>query len=141
MGFHKRYIHKDNILNILNSDDDVASITRDITIDRLFNADALIMDKWVNSFYEGLNPEERKIREYFYEKYLFYSLHEFLKDEEYPKLKSLSEALISLHRNPSWVDIIFTVEKLKLTIKLDESGRFDSLIKKCINAIIDHFEN
>ena len=51
MGFNKRYITKETIL--LNISD----------LDRLFKADALIMDNWSRKFSDDLNREERQLRE------------------------------------------------------------------------------
>lgn len=109
-------------------------------IDMLFKADALIMDMWVSRFYHDLKPEERKIREVLYEKYKFSSSNNFINDSDYKDLNSLSECLISLMNTPNWIDIFITIDKLKLKISEEESGRADLLQQKCIDAIINHFD-
>jgi hypothetical protein len=140
MGFHKRYIKKEIILSRLKSDN-IVSLTREISIDRLFNADALIMDTWSCRFHSGLKPEERNIRSYLNEKYIFDSGFRFMDDIEYKKLTSLSEALVSLSMNPTWVDICFVLDKLKIKVDSEtESGKFQILVDKCKMSIIGYFD-
>ena len=146
MGFDKKHISKEGVLANLKNDDDskgtwyITSLGRQMKIDMLFKADALIMDMWVSRFYHDLNPEERKIREGLNEKYKFSSSNNFINDSDYKNLNSLSECLISLMNTPNWIDIFITIDKLKLKISEEESGRADLLQEKCIDAIINHFD-
>ena len=139
MGFNKRYIRKEMILSRLK-EKDTTSLLREMAIDKLFSSDALIMDIWSSRFYSNLNREERDVRKYLEEKYIYQSGNQFSYDKEYIKLKSLSEALISLLNTESWIDIYFTINKLKIKIGEDERGRYKILKKKCIESIIEHFE-
>jgi len=140
MGFNKSHIDKHNILFHLKNKD-LTSTIREMKINQLFNADALVMDMWTSRFYNDLRPEERKMRKDLYERYKFNSGYEFIKDGNFINLKSFSECLLSLVNNPTWYDIIFTINNLKLNISEDESGRFNILKDKCINALIDYFDH
>lgn len=140
MGFHKRYIRKENILSYLKNGDIVA-LDREYKLEKLFNADALIMDSWSSKFYDGIDSSERKLRKDLNQKFAIYSTFKFMDDPDYSKIKSLSESLISLMSNDrSWVDVLFTIDKLKIPIEEDERGRFDLLVNKCKFAIIDYFD-
>ena len=127
MGFNKRYITKETIL--LNISD----------LDRLFKADALIMDNWSRKFSDDLNREERQLREKINEDQK-YSSGCPDKHPDYPQLNSLSEALIGLMTNPTWLDIHFVQDKLgRFQLEIDEFGDFEKLKTKSIEAIVNHF--
>lgn len=128
MGFHKRFVNKENILPNLGD------------IDSFLNSDALIFDDWSYKFYQDLNQEERKLRQQIKE-----DLKDFSgcpdKHPDYSKLLSLSETLISLINNPSWLDIHFTQDKLgRLNLEIDEMGVLDKVKEKAIQAIIDYYD-
>lgn len=140
MGFNKRYISKENILHRLKSNE-MQPLLREVRIEQLFKADALILDHWSSNFYNDLNPTERIHRKNLYDKYKFSSGFEFIKDEDYKNLTSLSESLISLMgENAMWVDIFMVSEKLEIKFSDDESGRFSVMKDKCIESIIDYFD-
>ena len=126
MGFHKRYITKDKLLENIHH------------IDEYLNADALVMDSWSVNFCKDINKKDREIR-----KKIIYDTGcwsgSFNSHVNYSQLVSLSEALISLSNNPSWVDIQFTIEKLNIKVNEDEAGIFDILKNKCINSIINYY--
>ena len=127
MGFNKRYITKETIL--LNISD----------LDSLFKADALIMDNWSRKFSDDLNREERQLREKIKEDQK-YSSGCPDKHPDYPQLNSLSEALIGLMTNPTWLDIHFVQDKLgRFQLEIDEFGDFEKLKTKSIEAIVNHF--
>ncbi len=142
MGFNKKYLNKENILYYLKNND-ITSLVREMKLDMLFKADALIMDSWTSRFYSNLNPKEREIRKKLYEKYKFDSGYSFVNDDDYKELTSLSEALISLSGdNPQWMDIHIVIDKFKIPIDMEtEAGRYKILRTKCIEAIIDHFNS
>jgi hypothetical protein len=127
MGFHKRYITKDTILTHIND------------LDTLFKADALIMDMWSSRFTNDLNQEERTIREKIKQEQKFLSGCPD-KHPDYPKLNSLSEALIGLMTNPTWLDIHFTKTKLGLQFPFEDGGLLETQKNKCIEAIINYFD-
>lgn len=125
MGFHKRYITKDIILsNILK-------------LDVLLSSEILIMDDWSSKFVKDLDPIERKLR------------HKMIleqvsgcpdKNQNYSSLKSLSESLISLKTNPSWLDVHFVQDKLgRFDLEIDEFGDLNKISKKAINKIIAYY--
>ena len=128
MGFHKRYITKETIL--LNISD----------LDRLFKADALIMDMWSTRFTNNLNLKERKLREKIKEDQKFSSGCPD-KHPQYSELKSLSEALIGLMTNPTWLDIHFTKTELGLQFPFEWGGQFETQKNKCIESIIEYYGN
>ena len=127
MGFHKRYITKETIISHITD------------LDRLFKADALIMDMWSTNFTNDLNREERQLREKIKEDQK-YSSGCPDKHPDYDKLDSLSEALIGLMTNPTWLDIHFVQDKLgRFQLEIDEFGDFEKLKTKSIEAIVNHF--
>ncbi len=128
MGFHKRYLSKEIVLSNLNN------------IDKLLKADALIMDMWSNRFVNDLNREERLLREKIKEDQKFLSGCPD-KHEDYSKLNSLSEALIGLTVNPTWLDIHFTKTKLNLQFPWEDGGLLETQKDKCIKAIIEYYES
>ena len=127
MGFHKRYIRKENILDSISK------------LDTLLNAEILIMDNWSNRFTNDLNREERQLREKIKEDQKFLSGCPD-KHPDYDKLNSLSEALVGLMTNPTWLDIHFTKTKLGLQFPFEDGGLFETQRDKCIKAIIDYYD-
>jgi|APCry1669189665_1035243.scaffolds.fasta_scaffold01107_4 hypothetical protein len=128
MSFHKRYINKEILLENISN------------LDKLFKADALMMDDWMTKFYQDLDPVERQLRIKMNQEFTFWSGCPD-KHTDYPKLKSLAETLISLKNNPSWLDIHFTQDKLgRFKLDIDEFGVFDVLKEKSIKAIIDYYD-
>ena len=63
--------------------------------------------------------------------------HEY---EDYNNLKKLSNVLINLNTNPSWIDISLTFEVIKFDVPEDSRGRFDDLVKLCIKYIEKFYE-
>lgn len=126
MGFNKRFITQYSILENISN------------LDRLFKADALIMDMWSTRFTNDLNQEEREIREKIKEDQRILSGCPD-KHPDYDKLKSLSETLISLKTDPTWLDIHFTKTKLGLQFPFEDGGLFEVQKNKCIKAIIDYY--
>jgi hypothetical protein len=140
MGFNKRYISKENILLRLNSES-LTSLLREVRIDQLFKADALILDHWSSNFYNDLNPKEREIRKNLYDRYKFSSSYDFIRDEDYENLNSLAESLISLcGETPMWIDIFMTANKLNIKFTEEETGRFSIMKDKCIESIVSYFD-
>lgn len=128
MGFHKRYIKKQNILDNISK------------LDILLNSDILIMDDWSNRFTKDINLSERKIREKIKEEQKYLSGCPD-KHPDYPQLNSLSEALIGLMTNPTWLDIHFTKTKLGLQFSFEDLGLFETQKNKCIESIIEYYGN
>lgn len=127
MGFHKRYITKYSVLDHIGD------------LDTLFKADALIMDMWSTRFTQDLDQEERKIRQKIKEDQKLLSGCPD-KHPDYHKLNSLSETLIDLMTNPTWLDIHFVQDKLgRFQLEIDEFGDFEKLKTKSIEAIVNHF--
>jgi len=123
MGFHKRTIHKENILENIDN------------LDVLFHADALIMDDWSSKFKNDMSKKDRKLIDDIYEKNQFLSYH----TDDYKQLSSLSECLISLMTEPRWAPLLYTLERLEVDIKEEERGRFHKLKAKAIDAIIKYY--
>jgi hypothetical protein len=127
MGFHKRFITKDLILSDIKN------------LDILLSADALFFDSWSERFCSDLDTEERKLREKIKEDQRILSgCHD--KHEDYNKLNSLSETLIGLITNPTWLDIHFTKTKLHLEFPFDWGGNFEIQKEKCIQEIIKYYD-
>jgi hypothetical protein len=122
--------------------ENIIGLLRELKIDSIFRADALIMDDWGAKFYRELNPLERELRKELGSDYGGYSTHHpLLTDPRFKKLTSMSEALISLMNRPRWMDYYVARQKLKFQVDPDEQGKFQILIAKSIEAIIKYFDN
>lgn len=140
MGFDKKHVNKEIILHQLKNDK-IEPLLREIRIDKLFNSEVLVLDHWGSNFYNNLNPSEREYRKKLNARYKFSSGFEFIKDEYYKNLKSLSESLISLMgQNAMWLDIFMVSEKLGIKFNEEEAGKFSIMRDKCIESIIDYFD-
>jgi hypothetical protein len=140
MGFDKKHISKELILHNLKGEY-IFGLVRDLKIDQIFKADALILDDWASKFYGEINKKEREIRKEL-GKYGMYSTHNhLLSDPSFKELISMSEALISLSNDPKWMDIYAVRHKLKFPVEKDEQGKFPILVKKSIDAILNYFDN
>ena len=128
MGFHKRFITKQHIIDNIHN------------IDYYLRADALIFDSWSSNFYEDMNPEERPLRDEIKRK-MFEDGGCADKHHGYDKLVSFSECLISLMTDPNWLDVHFVKDKLGFELTLEEMGNFEIQRQKSIEAIINYFEN
>jgi hypothetical protein len=130
MGFNKRYLNKSLILSNLSK------------IDKLLNADALITDMWSSNFIKDLSEKQRKLREELVIDTMFSSdPNAVLNHKNFYLLNSLSEALINLSTNPSWVDIHIIYIKTGFKIEESEAGSFDKISKKAIDAAISHYDS
>jgi hypothetical protein len=127
MGFNKKYITKEGILSNMKD------------IKRYLKADALLMDdEWSVKFINDLDYNERQLRTKM-KREITSGCPD--KHKDYSKLKSLSETLISLMTNPSWLDIHFTQEKLgRFQMEIHEFGNLDILKDKAIKSIIEYYE-
>ena len=130
MGFNKRYLDKDLILSNLSK------------IDKLLNADALIMDMWSSNFIKDLSQKQRMLREELIIDTMFSSNNnDILNHKNFYLLNSLSEALINLSTNPSWVDIHIIYIKTGFKIDESEAGFFDKISKKATDAVISYYDS
>lgn len=131
MGFHKRWITKDLILS-QNSFDDII---------KLFNADALIFDTWSSNFFKFFDENYelyQEKRNTYLEENRFSSAPPVTDgfDNQY-----ISNILINLKTNPSWLDIALCIERFRpIDIPQDISGKFDLLCNFCIFLIEKEFE-
>ncbi len=131
MGFHKRFITKDLIL----SQKDFESI------DSLLNADALIFDTWSSNFFKRFD-ENYKIyqekRNNHIEENKFAS--SFTNTDGFDKYH-ISNILINLKINPSWLDIHLCIESFRpIEIPQSISGKFNLLCNFCIQLIENKLE-
>jgi hypothetical protein len=136
MGFNKRYIKKELILNNLDNLDYISN---------LVNADSLIIDNWSDKFYKNFNfnfKDYNKIREKIIKENIFNLNHrEMLSTDNFNKLKSLSNIYINLKKNPDWLDIHLVNTLLEQSIPDDISGKFDLLVYYFINQINSIYES
>jgi hypothetical protein len=131
MGFHKRFITKDLIL----SQKDFESI------DSLLDADALIFDTWSSNFFKRFD-ENYKIyqekRNNHIEENKFAS--SFTNTDAFDKYH-ISNILINLKINPSWLDIHLCIESFRpIEIPQSISGKFNLLCNFCIQLIENKLE-
>lgn len=140
MGFNQKYITKEKIINCLEYKE-INSLLREVKITKLFESESLILDSWASNFFNSLNPEERNIRKYLYAKYILRSNSDFAVDEEYKKLISLSECLISLYSEKEmWLDIFVATDRLDVNIEKKYTGDYHAMRKQCIDYIIKYFD-
>ena len=127
MGFNKKYVTKKTILDNLDN------------IDEVFRADSLIMDTWASKFFGDLDRSERFIRMDMKSLYKEGSCPSTI--EGFGDLRSLSESLLSLSKNPSWFDIHLVQSKLgSLKVEDKDLGKIQILKEKAIEAIINYYE-
>jgi hypothetical protein len=130
MSFNKRYIKKDIILSNIDNLKYISDLVK---------ADALIIDNWSDKFYKNFDFEFKKyneIRSLIISENKFDSNHrEMLSDENFNKLKKLSNVLINLKTNPKWIDIHLANSIIEDTIPDDISGKFDLLVNYFIEKI------
>ncbi len=135
MGFNKRYVSKDNILNSLNNE----------YISSFQKSDALIMDNWCSNFFKHYKWNYNKyesIRKEIIDKYkLSSNLSDIENDSSLDKLKYLSNILINLEKNPTWIEVLLTTKILNIEIKEDYKGQFDKLVQICKQSIKNKFKN
>jgi len=131
MGFHTRFITKDSILSCKNFED----------LDSLFNADALFLDDWSQKFvdkYDNNWQSYQTVRKEVIEKYELSS--SFPDTSEFNKEK-ISNVLINLKNNPSWLDVQLCIEFFRpIDIPQTISGKFDLMCNFCIHLIEGEFE-
>jgi hypothetical protein len=132
MGFHKRFISKELVLSQNNFED----------IESLLKADALIFDTWSSNFFKRFDEnyiEYQKKRQELIEKNKFASV--FSNTNDFDKYH-ISNVLINLKTNPSWLDIHICIESFRpIEIPQTISGKFDLLCKFCIQLIETKLEN
>lgn len=134
MGFNKRFIKKEIILN---------NIDNPSYIEGLVKGDALIMDTWSKNFFDNFDLKWKiynSLREKLNNDFIYSSNK--LEHDDYPKLKKLSNVLINLKTNPSWVDIILAGELLKQkNDEIPNIGKFKSLVNYYIKLIESQYDN
>ena len=132
MGFHKRFISKELVLSQNNFED----------IESLLKADALIFFTWSSNFFKRFDEnyiEYQKKRQELIEKNKFASV--FSNTNDFDKYH-ISNVLINLKTNPSWLDIHICIESFRpIEIPQTISGKFDLLCKFCIQLIETKLEN
>jgi hypothetical protein len=126
MGFNKRYIKKELILNNLDNLDYISN---------LVNADALIIDDWSDKFYKNFNFNFKNYNKMRNEIKDNNNYREMVSTDGFNKLKSLSNIYINLKTNPNWLDIHLVNSIIEESIPDDISGKFDILVHYYIDKI------
>lgn len=137
MGFNKRYLDKEKIMETIKSKGSIQKLT---------NVDALICDYWSGRFMEHYDFKNyQKLRDKLCNDTKFSSNHQTTYDHEnFPKIlniKNLSNILENLvSNNDSWIEVILTFQLLgNDDVPKSASGLFDQLKKICIDKIINHY--
>lgn len=133
MGFNKRYVTRDSIIRTIKNKE---------SLNRLTNADALIMDNWSSKFFKNYDfnfQDYQDIRNKLYDDTKFSSNHaSTYEHENFNKLKSTANILYNLYNRKEchWTDILLTIDILG-SHDIPESirGKFDDLRKCCIEKI------
>jgi len=129
MGFNKRFLSKETILNNLSN------------IDSLLKTDGLVLDMWSHYFVKDLDAKQTPLRQELIEDIQFDSSGDYQNHKNFYLLSSISEAIINLSTNPSWVDIHIVWVKTGFKIEESEKGKFDLLTKKALNSAISYYDN
>lgn len=141
MGFNKRYIKKDIIINNV---DNVNYISN------LVNADALIVDSWSDKFFKNFNFKWKtynEIRKEIIDDTKLDSHHNgIINHQKYKDLFSLSNTFLNLKTNPHWIDIhlshdILTSFRYTPFIEDEISGKLDLLANYYIKLIDEFYQN
>lgn len=133
MGFNKRYITKETILNAIKNGD---------SISKLVKADALITDNWASKFLDNYNfsSNYQTLRVDIIKDTQYSSMHKSILDHEnFNSLKFLGNAFEGLHNADSWLDILLTKSIIEFDVPKDDYGKFEKLRISCINAIDNYF--
>lgn len=134
---NKLYITRDSVLSYLRSGGwGIDSLQRSVNIEKVFSAEARVMDGWCSRFFADLNPPERQLRQAMRE-----AGSVFFREEDLHGLVSMSEALVSLHVGPVMADYILVTRRL---LGAGGTRHFDmgelKLRNICVDLIVDHFE-
>jgi len=130
MGFNKRFVKKEIIINNINNIDYISN---------LVNADALVIDDWSDKFYKNFDFNYKNyndLRKNIISDTEIYSDNKrILEHNSFIKLKKLSNVYINLKNNPDWVDIQLANSILEESISDEISGKFDLLVNFFIEKI------
>lgn len=137
MGFNKRYITKEKIINAIKEN----------SVDKLFKADQLIMDSWSERFHDNYDFGEnyKNNRKKLNDNTRFSSFHDAIYNHEnFPKLKKLSNILENLIREESWIDVLLAFDIMVdlgiiYEITEDMRGKYSQLRELCINKITNYY--
>ena len=133
MGFNKKYITKESIINTLITGNSISNLVK--------NTDALILDNWSSNFFNlykndpSYNLNRKKLRD---DTQFSSSFNSRKEHENYEKLKIIPNILVNLYIDPCWVDILLTIDILGGSdIPKSSIGKFEKLRTFCINKIED----
>jgi hypothetical protein len=130
MGFNKRFVKKEMIINNINNLNYISN---------LVNADALVIDDWSDKFYKNFDFNYKNyndLRKNIISDTEIYSDNKrIIEHNSFIKLKNLSNIYINLKTNPNWVDIQLANSILEENIPDDISGKFDLLVNFFIEKI------
>jgi hypothetical protein len=134
MGADKKYITRDKVLGHLRAAGGLRGLQRSVNIERVFQAEAQVMDSWSSRFFSDLRPEERQVRD---SARLSAPGQLFCREEVISRLGSLAEALVSLHHDPIPEDFVVVLRSLGAT-GFDGMDTI-TLRDYCITLVADHF--
>ena len=130
MGFNKRFVKKEMIVNNINNLNYISN---------LVNTDALVIDDWSDKFYKNFDFNYKNyndLRKNIISDTEIYSDNKrILEHNSFIKLKNLSNIYINLKTNPNWVDIQLANSILEESISDEISGKFDLLVNFFIEKI------
>jgi hypothetical protein len=130
MGFNKRFVKKEMIVNNINNLNYISN---------LVNVDALVIDDWSDKFYKNFDFNYKTyndLRKNIISDTEIYSDNKrILEHNDFIKIKKLSNVYVNLKTNPDWVDIQLANSILEEIIPDDISGKFDLLVNFFIKKI------
>lgn len=136
MSFNKRYIHKGMILDNINNIS---------YIKNLVNADSLVLDSWSKKFFDNFNfkNDYQRLRDELNNDTKFSSNNSCIPEHKnFNYLKSTSNILINLKKDPLWIDVILAFHVLEITnIEEEKKGLFKDLVEVCIERINSIYTN
>lgn len=136
MGFNKRYLDKETIMDTIKSNGSIIKLT---------NVDALITDYWSGKFLDNYNFKNyQKLRDKLNDDVKFSSSHQTTYEHDnfskINNIKNLSNILENLIKDPSWTEVIITFQLLgSEDVPVSAKGRFNDLKDICIDKIINYY--
>ena len=138
MGFNKKYINKDKIMEAIKLNS-LSKLTDD--------SDALIMDSWASKFFDNydFNSSYKNYRDKLDDDTKYSSVHHVIYNHEnFGKLKKLSNILENLIREESWIDVLLAFDLMVdlgiiYEVTDDMKGKYRKLRELCINKIVNHY--
>ncbi len=138
MGFNKRFVDKQTIISALQEGGWSS-------LGKVLSADALICDEWATIFLEDYAANTKSFleaRTVLNKDVQWSSTHTTTYNHpNWNKVESPACLLIMLYTDPSWTEVLKSIELFQPEIEKADAGKFDRLKIKAIKTVIQHFDS